>query len=267
MNARQAFQDVPQIITLETRAALATWLHFTRVPLPARWLGFVDEAHMRPNRAARYMPLVSAVIGLFSGAVFWITFFLTEHKGLAVTGTIASTIWITGAFRERGAAHFFDTFSQGQTNYRARAIGAGGVIAIILLILAKFQLLMALPNSLILTAVIASQAFSSFATMAFLFTHHPLHPEMHGRYTNLSEVRLSETDFIMLALLGMLPIALLGHPAFIVLLPLLWVFRALLGVYLTRRPERYTSDALAITQQTTELSFYLGVIVIIRFLP
>ncbi len=265
MIAQKVLGGASEVFINQLRAVITAWMHFTQAERPRRLHAFAQKGMLHPGQAARYLPLISAMTGLFSGLVFLGLDYLTGSKALGVTGAIIFTVWLTHAFRERGAGHFFDQVSRGQTNEYARAIGATGTIAIFLLIFAKFQLLLAMPHHLILTALIAAHAFSSFVTMAFLFTHRPLKPELHGWYTRLSGVRLDDVDFIILALLGMLPIALFAHPVYIVLLPVIWIIRAILGAYLTRRPERYTSDALAITQQSSELAFYMGVLVLTQF--
>lgn len=267
MKPLRVLSGAPHLIRMQFRAVLLAWTHFTYVPLPASLRRLADPHIVRPHQAARYMPLISAIVGLTSGLMYLGFQYITGSKGIGVTAAIVTTVWVTQAFRERGAGHFFDRFSKGKLNRYARGIGATGTIAIMLLMFSKYQFLINMPHELIVAALVAAHAFSSFVTMAFLFTHKPLIPEMHGRYTNLSEVRLSELDFVMLALIGMLPIALLGHPAYIALLPALWIIRALLGAYLTRRPEQYTSDALAISQQVTELGFYLGILIMLRFVP
>lgn len=266
MHIRDVLQDVLLLAISQVRAILAAWVQFTHIPLPPRVDGLLHINTAKPNQAIRYLPLVNGGVGLIAGLVFWICNTATGSSSVAVIAAITTMLALTGAFRERGAGHFFDTFSRSAVNNKARAIGATGTIALCMIMLAKWQLLAALPPAYVALALAAAGSFSTFATMAFLYTHKPLLPHMHGRYTDFSHVRMSNKDFMIMALFGMAPVALMGHPAYLVLLPLLWIIRALLGAYLTRRPERYTSDALAATQQCAELGFYLGVLIIIRIL-
>jgi hypothetical protein len=82
---------------------------------------------------------------------------------------------------------------------------------------------------------------------------------MEGHHEALAGTHLGDKDFIVMTAFGMLPIALLGKPAFVGLLPLLWIIRALLGFYLVQHRQHYTGRALVALQHGLEVGFYIGV--------
>src|SRR5476651_1221186 len=84
--------------------------YFTRVPVP-RWVGF--ETHYL-NAAARYFPLIGAIVGGL-GAVVYLAALQVFPAGVAVLLSMAATLLVTGAFHEDGLADCADAFGGAYT--------------------------------------------------------------------------------------------------------------------------------------------------------
>lgn len=113
----------------------------TRVPLPGR---DVEARELAP--ATAYFPVVGALVGAATSAFIWL---LEAPLGLdaAIAGGLAFGALLTGGFHEDGLADTCDGLGGGVTRERALEImrdprvGSYGVIALVLLYLARFTLL------------------------------------------------------------------------------------------------------------------------------
>jgi adenosylcobinamide-GDP ribazoletransferase len=229
---------------------------FTRIPVPS----FADFQESDLNHSAKYFPLIGIIVGLVGAGIFALCAqFLPQN--IAVLISMASTIYLTGAFHEDGLADSADGLGGGWDKERILTImqdsrlGTYGAVALFLMLFAKFQLLNSLNSFLVPFALVAGHALSRVAAvyvMATLSYTKPAGKAVFGLLPFLLVVGLLlvnnhsleiSVKFVLMTLLS-------------VLLSWLW-WRQKIHKWLGG----YTGDTLGAMQQITELTFYLGVVI------
>jgi adenosylcobinamide-GDP ribazoletransferase len=172
---------------------------------------------------------------------------------------------------EDGLADFFDAFAGGWWSkerileiMKDSRIGSFGSLALIMVLLLKYQSLVALDSRLIPPALIAAHAFSRFAAGSFILTQPYVRQAKESHFKPVMLEKMRVRDFVVSGLFGVLPIFLFGKFEYWLLVPLLWLVRLLFGRWFTRKIGGYTGDCAGATQQIVEASFYLGVLAITR---
>ena len=131
--------------------------------------------------------------------------------------------------------------------------------------LVRFQALLLVPDSLIPSVLIAAHAFSQFGAASFITTNVQVEEDEKGTYKVLGKADTSTRDFMVMAFVGMMPLALVGSLLFLLLVPLLWVIRNLFGAWFIHKTGGFTNHYLALTQQLLEASCYLLVIIGLKY--
>ena len=231
---------------------------FTRLPVPA-WVGHSSDAL---DRASRYFPAVGLVVGMIAALVFGlVSLFLP--KTLAVLASMATTIYITGAFHEDGWSDMVDGIGGGWEKSRIleimkdSRIGSFGAVALVILLLSKFCALIELDPVMLPAALIAGHTFSRFCSTTLLRGLDYVRDEGKSKplATRIGWGELALAGFTTLFALRLLP-----------LLPVLLgcIFAALATLFLARMFKRniggYTGDCLGATQQLSEVAFYCGLL-------
>jgi adenosylcobinamide-GDP ribazoletransferase len=235
--------------------------YFTRVPVP-RWVGF--EPHYL-NGAARYFPLVGAVVGGLSALVYLAALHVFP-PGVAVLLSMAASLLLTGAFHEDGLADCVDAFGGAYKRDDAlrimhdSRIGAFGAIALVIALALKWQTLAVLPPLRAASLMIAAHAASRASAISYLATLD--YVRAAGKAKPVAQ-RLSGPALLCAALFGLpwllwpngpgVPDWRFAGSVFAVLT----VLRLLMGRYFVRRIGGYTGDCLGFAQQIFELSIYL----------
>ncbi|MFT3719452.1 adenosylcobinamide-GDP ribazoletransferase [Pseudorhodoferax sp.] len=247
---------------------------FTRVPVTGRlaaWVGF-SPAMLRA--AAAHFPgigwLVAACVGAASAAL-WQLLPAQGFTPLAVAalGTAAGVL-LTGGFHEDGLADVADGLGGSLDRERAldimkdSRVGAFGVMALALALLAKVALLAVLGAAglaPLLWSLLGAHVLSRLLPLALpaLLPHvgdtarsksKPLADHVGGRTL---AVALLWTAPALLAVALALGAALALWASLCSLAAVAWMFRLF-----RRRLQGFTGDALGATQQVCEIAFYLG---------
>lgn len=263
-------------LKLQWRYFLLAVGFFTRLPVPA--LADFQEAEL--NHAARYFPLVGLLIGLIAAIVWWLASLLFP-PAIAVLASMAASIYLTGAFHEDGLADSADGLGGGMDKAAKLAImqdsrlGSYGAIAVIGVLLFKFQALLALPAAVLPFALIAAHAMSRLAAVHVMAALP--YVRSAGKSKPLATTPTRHDLWCASALglwswIGFAGLLWLNHTALAALqfllltgLPVLlawWWWRNLLARHL----QGYTGDTLGAMQQLTELAFYLGLLAWSRLL-
>jgi adenosylcobinamide-GDP ribazoletransferase len=253
----------------ELRLFLTAIQFFTRIPVPAR----VGHSPQQLNQSARYFPLVGILVGALCAAALLLSAYILPLT-LAVGLSMALGILITGAFHEDGLADFVDGFGGGYTRDKVLAImkdssiGAYGAIALIIVLLLKYQAQLLLCDAhsqmLVAAALIAAHAFSRLMAVSLMATQHYIRDDDSARAKPAAQQ--PDRNSLAIALLtGISTLALLfaaGTP--VVNIAAAAGTALLMRAYLARRLQKrlggYTGDCLGAVQQLTELSFYLGLL-------
>lgn len=261
-----------QPMSRELRLFFTAVQFFTRLPVPA-WVG---HSAQQLEQAARYLPLVGICVGLISAFTLW----LGAHAlppSLAVGLSMVASILVTGAFHEDGLSDFADGMGGGHSKEKALEImkdsraGAYGVIALVLVLLLKYQALLALYNmhSLLFAAaaLIAAHAVSRLMAASIMMTQHYVRDDDSARAKPAAQ-QLSHSSFSIalltsIATLDILFVAGVKTAAVFVAIVAALLMRAYLAWRLQKRLGGYTGDCLGAVQQLSELAFYLGLLTVI----
>lgn len=136
----------------------------TRVPVPGLSRLRADEVQVGLVRAVIWFPLAGGLVGIVSAGVIIGALNLWPRMAAVLIALIVEAR-LTGAFHEDAVADFCDGFGGGSTPTRIHEImkdsriGAYGSVGLVLALGLRFALLTALPEHLILAAVVASTAF------------------------------------------------------------------------------------------------------------
>ena len=231
---------------------------------PIRSQDLFTEARL--TATTRYYPLVGAMIGAFSGGVFWVAH-LVFPVSLAIVLATAASLLATGAFHEDGFADACDGLGGGTTRERALEImrdsrlGTYGAAGLGLMLAAKVLALAAAPPEVIPWLLIAAHAASRSSAVFAIAT------STYVRSAGIAKpvADAVEPDSLALALaIGVAAACVLltvTAPAAILLglAGLAAGHLAMRGVY-ERKLGGYTGDCLGAVQQMSELGMYLGVV-------
>jgi len=229
--------------------------YFTRVPVP-RWVGFEREYL---NAAARYFPLVGAMVGGVAALVYLLALRVFP-AGVAVLLSMAATLVMTGAFHEDGLADCVDAFGGAYTREDAlrimhdSRIGAFGAIALVIAIGLKWQALAALAPQRVAMTMIAAHAASRAFAISYLVTLDYVRAE--GKAKPVAQ-RMSLASFALALVFGLPWLFVIDWKLACFTIGVLIVLRFFIGRYFMRRIGGYTGDCLGFAQQVFEISIYL----------
>lgn len=253
----------------QLRLFLTAIQFFTRLPVPA-WVG---HSAQQLEQSARYLPLVGAVVGAITAAVLWLAAQALPLPPAVLLG-MAAGILATGAFHEDGLSDFADGMGGGHSKEKALAImkdsrvGAYGVITLVLVLLLKYQALLALCDKYSLplgaASLIAAHGISRLMAASLMLTQRYVRDDDSARARPAAQ-HMSHTSFVIALLTALATLVLLnvtGAPAGAVLAA--FIAALLMRVYLAWRLRKrlggYTGDCLGAVQQLSELAFYLGLL-------
>jgi adenosylcobinamide-GDP ribazoletransferase len=247
---------------------------FTRIPVTgplAQWVGYSPQML---RASAAHFPgvglLVGAVAALVYGALAWALPDTPWTPLVAAVLSTAATVLLTGAFHEDGLADVADGLGGAPERERALEImkdsrvGAFGVLALVLALLAKAALLALLGSVdwlLACAGLLAAHAVSRAWPLLLI----RLLPHVGDTATSKSKPmaeQISDAGLVAALLWVILVLAMsswlldamdLAAALGLSGLALLWMWR-----WFRRRLQGFTGDCLGATQQVCELTFYLG---------
>ena len=164
-------------LSQQFQAALAAVQFLTRIP--------VEGGMNRPNADPKllrlsilYFPLVGGLIGLATGAIIW-TALLLWPPVLAICLGLTAEALLTGALHEDAVADCGDAFGGGWTRddilriLRDSRIGSYGVLALILVVVARGGCLWAIPAEHLFAIVAASTALGRWSMLLLMCLNPP----------------------------------------------------------------------------------------------
>ena len=242
---------------------------FTRIPVP----NFVDFQESDLNHSTKYFPLIGIIVGVIGAASFALSAeFLPQN--IAVLISMATTIYLTGAFHEDGLADSADGLGGGWgreqivTIMQDSRLGTYGAVALFLMLFAKFQLLNSLNSYFVSFALIAGHSLSRLSAVYIMASLNYTKPE--GKAKPLA-TQVNALDLTVATVFGLLPFfAIVGllvinnHSPSITIKFVLMALTPVALSWLWWRHKiykwlgGYTGDALGAMQQIIELAFYFG---------
>lgn len=146
----------------------------TRLPVSGA-IPALTEGQLKTGlrRAVLWFPLVGGIVGLVGATVLWGAGMLWPPVVCVVVLLIVEAR-LTGAFHEDAVADFCDGFGGGMTAQRIHEImkdsriGSYGALGLLLAVGLRAALLIALPQVLLVPAVLASAAFGRWMAVAVM---------------------------------------------------------------------------------------------------
>ena len=236
---------------------------FTRLPFP-KWAEFKKEYQYE---AIKYFPLAGVIIGVFAALIFYLANLVLPFN-LSVILSLGLTTLFTGGLHEDGFMDVCDGFGGGWTSERIleimkdSLIGAFGVTGIIFLVLTKFFCQYSVSASQLPWVLIAAHASTRMAAATFVNTHQYARSE-NSKAKDYTQ-KLSAGNLIFAIITGVLPMFLLGHIKFFLILIPVYLCKFLLGRYFNKWIGGFTGDCIGATQQVCEVVFYLAYLVVLN---
>jgi adenosylcobinamide-GDP ribazoletransferase len=240
-------------------------MFFTRIPCP-KW---IDHSPEMLNKSTKYFSLIGIIVGSFGALTYWvISFILPENIALFLC--MVATIWITGAFHEDGFADVCDGFGGGWTKEKILTImkdsrlGTYGTIGLVGILATKYIALSAFPNQLLIT-LIAGHSISRFISTMLLY----LYPYVRDDLTNKAKPMahaLKLPSLITNGIIGLLPLFFYNsYWIFLAIIPP-FISMLLMGRFFKKWIGGQTGDCAGATQQIAEVTFYLSILVLWKFI-
>jgi len=258
-------------IKLEWQHFLLALGFFTRIPVP----NFANFQESDLSYSAKYFPLVGIIVGLVGALSFVVSVdFLPQTIALLIS--MASTVYLTGAFHEDGLADSVDGLGGGWNRGKILTImqdsrlGTYGAAALFFSLFTKFQLLNSLDNTFIPYVLIAGHAISRLSAVWAMATLNYAKTEGKAKplATQVSLLGLGFANVVgLLPYLSIIVVLIVSHhPAILVIHFVLMTLIPILTIgfwwryKIKRWLDGYTGDTLGAMQQLTELAFYFGLL-------
>lgn len=247
---------------------------FTRIPVTGRLAAWVGYSPAMLRESAAHFPgigwLVGAVAALGYAAVLWLLPDVAAAPWVAAVLSTVLTVLLTGAFHEDGLSDVADGLGGAYERERAldimkdSRVGAFGVLALVLALLAKVGLLALLGEvdlELACAGLFVAHVVSRFLPLLLIRLLPHVGDTARSKSKPLAE-QISGASLLTASvwLLAALALVVWCYPDVNWLVPVLAAVLAWLWMWrlFARRLQGFTGDCLGATQQVCELAFYFG---------
>ncbi len=255
---------------------------FTRIPITGRladWVGYSPEML---RASAGHFPGVGWIVGLVAAGTLAAFGWLLPTGNIytplvaAIFSTLA-TVLLTGCFHEDGLTDVVDGLGGSHNRERAldimkdSRIGAFGAMALVLALLAKLSLLALLgAHSLpvALAALVGAHVLSRFWPLLIVRSLPHVGDTARSKSKPLAD-QISGGALATAVVWCFVPLALVWHAQSAIFLiasaGCSGLAAAWMGRWFARRLQGFTGDCLGATQQVSEIGFYLGAALALRW--
>jgi adenosylcobinamide-GDP ribazoletransferase len=249
---------------------LTALMFFTRIPVPKN----IGHGSDMLQKSARYFSWVGLIVGGISCLAFYLLQFVFPVQ-LAILFSMIAGILTTGAFHEDGFADVCDAFGGGWTKEKILLImkdsrlGTYGVIGLISILALKYTLLLellhqqSLPGFLFI--MLAAHTGSRFTAVTIMQQYVYVTDSDVSKSKPLANRKLTVAELTIAAIAVILPMLLLSPFYWLAFVPVI-IARLYLGNYFFKWIGGYTGDCLGAMQQVAEIFFYLGCLLIWKFI-
>ena len=250
----------------------AALTYFTRIPAPT-------GSHEKPPKgSACYAPLIGWLVGTIA-AVIYIVADVFLPSTVAMLMSMIGTIWLTRGLHEDGLADFCDGFGGSLERNRTFEImrdsnvGVYAVLGLVSVLSVKFSSLIELVSAQAFTHSLwaiylvftSAHALSRLAAVSMMMTADYVSDVGTTKAGSMSH-RMSKGDIVVAVIGGLLPLVFLAvvlGSGVLVAVAMVAVVRIVLARQILDRLGGYTGDCMGAIQQMTEISFYLGLLVML----
>lgn len=245
---------------------LAAFIFFTRLPF---WkIANVPSVYFK--RIVEWWPITGWLTGGVTTAVLWVSINLFPIE-IAILLAFISRLLITGALHEDGLADFFDGFGGGTSRDKTLSImkdshiGTYGVISLILYFALLYSAFISIPVEMLFMIIIVADSWSKFCA-AQLINILPYARNVEESKAKVVYDRMNVKGFLLSLVFGILPVLVFLELKFwIAMLAPLFIMFAL-GHIMNKKIKGYTGDCCGATFLLCELSFYICIVFILKFI-
>ena len=242
-------------------------IFYSRIPLPSNW--FSEEN----SYSSRYFTFLGWIAGGVSVVVWMLAemiisgkynlqIFSESPEPLAVLLGLVIGVLLTGALHEDGFADSCDGFGHGGTAegilriMKDSRIGTYGALGLLLLVLLKFFSLLRIETELLPWIWISGHSLSRFMAISQLRFITYLRDSKNSKSSDMTSI--SKTDLAINLMFALLPLLLVWNHIFLGLFSAILTWWVLI-VYFRKKLGGITGDCMGLTQQLTEVIFYIFV--------
>ncbi|WNH12470.1 adenosylcobinamide-GDP ribazoletransferase [Thalassobellus suaedae] len=255
-------------------------MFYTRISTP-KVIQFKKEYSIE---SIKYLPLIGLLVGGLSAFILILSLTILPVS-IAVTISMVCSLLITGAFHEDGLADTVDGFGGGWNKEKIllimkdSTIGAYGVIALIMALLLKFQLLVALvdlpvangipTHYFVLFVLLAGHSLTRVLAVSVMITHQ--YARVNDGTSKLKSItpeslKWISPAFILALAFALFPLFLFQTPYVFLLLFPIYMVKVLLARFFNKWIGGYTGDCLGAIQQISEIIFYLSMLILWKYI-
>ncbi len=245
-------------------------MFFTRIPVPFT----IPYSSEIMNKSQKYFAWVGLIVGFINALVLYLSLLLFNLE-IGIVLMMISNVLLTGAFHEDGFTDMCDSFGGGYgkekilTIMKDSRVGAYGTIGIILLFALKFYSIQALGMSNpvgVLLIVILGHTVSRFIAGTMIYTHQYVTDIDVSKSKPLANKPLDKMSLLVGFVSVLIAFALVQDWHLIFAFALAYAGKMYLGWYFKKHIGGYTGDCLGSVQQVCEVLFYLGTIIVWKFI-
>ncbi|MEA3317236.1 MAG: adenosylcobinamide-GDP ribazoletransferase [Bacteroidota bacterium] len=245
----------------ELNILLTAIMFYTRIPMPKN----IEYSSDMLNKATRYFPFIGYLVGGLGSLVFIAANEILSID-VAVVGSLAAMVLLTGAFHEDAFADFCDGFGGGYSRKKILSImkdsriGTYGAVGLCLLVLFKFVLLRELDLVIFPVIIISAHVLSRVIVVILIYT---------SKYIGSTEVSKSKpvgdkkpVETLIISMLWITPLFyFLENKTILYILPVQLILLVYFRYYIHKKTGGYTGDVLGTLQQLSELLFYVSFLI------
>ena len=245
-------------------------MFFTRIPVPFT----IPYSSEIMNKSQKYFAWVGLVIGFINALILYLSMMLFNLE-IGIVVMMISSVLLTGAFHEDGFTDMCDSFGGGYgkekilTIMKDSRVGAYGTIGIILIFALKFysiQALGAVAPLRVLGIIILAHTVSRFISGTMIYTHQYVTDIDVSKSKPLANKPLDKMALWVGFISILIAFTLIPDWHLIFAFALAYLGKMYMGWYFKKHIGGYTGDCLGSVQQVCEVLFYLGTIIVWKFI-
>ena len=255
----------------EIKLFFTALMFFTRIPCPA-WVGYSKELL---NNSLKYFTVIGWIVGGFSVLICWLSLFIFPLS-ISILISMSASILITGALHEDGFTDVCDSFGGGWgkeqilTIMKDSRIGAYGVIGIILILSFKFAALYEIAkysSSVLLFSILNAHASGRFMALTVIQTSNYVQDLDKSKSKPMGNAKLNNGKIFFSFFTALMPMVCFVNNWYLMFaMPICYIPKLYLENYFKKHIGGYTGDCIGAVQQVCEVSFYLSVLALWKFI-
>jgi adenosylcobinamide-GDP ribazoletransferase len=245
-------------------------MFFTRIPVPFT----IPYSSEIMNKSQKYFAWIGLLVGLMNAGILYLSTQLFNLE-IGIVLMMISSVLLTGAFHEDGFTDMCDSFGGGYgkekilTIMKDSRVGAYGTIGIILLFALKFFSIQALGTVDLMKTlgiIILAHTSSRFISGTMIYTHQYVTDIDVSKSKPLANKPLDGIALLVGLISILLSFVLIPDWRLILAFALAYLGKICMGWYFKKHIGGYTGDCLGAVQQVTEVLFYLGTMIVWKFI-